>query len=135
MKARILLDWIAAAVSLAAVFVVLAILFQARALPVTYVVPGAGNAGPLILAHQKLAANSWIDREVNKQGERCCDAGKDCHIVPAERVMSHRDGVMLPDYGNVEIPGNQIQVSQDGQYWVCIWGGKVRCFHAPHSGS
>ena len=107
----------------------------AFAMPITHVEPGLANEGPLVLAHQKLAANSWIDREHNKQGERCCDAGKDCHVVPANRVMSHRDGVMLPDYGNVAIPWDQIQVSQDGQYWVCIWGGKVRCFHAPHNGS
>ena len=89
----------------------------------------------VIRAHQKLASDAWVDKSISKTGERCCDAGKDCHKVPAERVMSHRDGVILPDYNNAVIPGDQIMPSEDGRYWVCIWGGKVRCFFAPYSGS
>lgn len=87
------------------------------------------------MAHQKLAADGWMDRTQNKWGQRCCDAGKDCHPVAPERVMSHRDGVLLPDYGDTVIPGRDIMPSEDGHYWICVWGGRVRCFFAPWNGS
>lgn len=88
-------------------------------------------------AHQKFAADGWIDRSHNKKGERCCDAGRDCHPVPSESVQLHRQGVILPNYGNLVIPGEDIMVSEDGRYWICLDGSKrnVRCFFAPYSGS
>jgi hypothetical protein len=134
-----LLDYIAYAIIIAVIGVTMWFLgalssvqaFPPRLSPFGYI----GNSGPLLLVHQKLAANSWVDRESNFKGERCCDAGKDCHVVPPDRVMPRGDGVTLPDYGNITIPGNQIQISQDGQYWVCFWANQVKCFFAPYSGS
>jgi hypothetical protein len=94
-----------------------------------------GNAG-IILAHQKLASDAWIDRSKNKKGERCCDAGKDCHSIEPERVKPAEGGVVVQlDYRSVFVPGGQIMVSEDGKYWVCYWGNEIKCFFAPHSGS
>jgi hypothetical protein len=90
----------------------------------------------IILAHQKLASDAWIDRSKNKKGERCCDAGKDCHSIEPERVKPAEGGVVVQlDDRSVFVPGGQIMVSEDGKYWVCYWGGQIKCFFAPHSGS
>ena len=131
------LDWLAVFICVGLGLAFLSVLYSARALTVTYVLPGEGNAGPLLLTHQKLAANSWIDRESNFKGERCCDAGKDCHTLPPERVRPTAGGVLvrLNDGKEIFVPGDRIQVSRDGHYWVCYWGEQVRCFHAPYSGS
>jgi hypothetical protein len=94
------------------------------------------DAPSIILAHQKLASDAWIDRSKNKKGERCCDAGKDCHSIEPERVKPAEGGVVVQlDDRSVFVPGDQIMVSEDGKYWVCYWGGQIKCFFAPHSGS
>lgn len=91
----------------------------------------------IILAHQKLASDAWIDRSNNKKGERCCDAGKDCHTIMPERVAHVPRGVnvTLEDGRVLFIPGQEIMPSEDGRYWLCYWGGRVKCFFAPYSGS
>ena len=91
----------------------------------------------IILAHQKLASDGWVDRTKNKKGERCCDAGKDCFAVLPERVKATEGGVnVTTDDGRmVFIPGSEIMPSDDGRYWMCAWGGQIRCFFAPFNGS
>ena len=87
-------------------------------------------------AHQKLISDAWIDRSTNKKGERCCDSGKDCHSIEPERVKPAEGGVVVQlDDRSVFVPGGQIMVSEDGKFWVCYWGGQVKCFFAPYSGS
>jgi len=88
------------------------------------------------LAHQKLARDGWVDRSYNKKGERCCDQGKDCHSLNPEEVKPTEGGVMLTfDGREIFIPGDQIMPSEDGKFWVCYWGERVRCFFAPYNGS
>lgn len=90
----------------------------------------------IILTHQKLASDGWVDRTRNKKGERCCDAGKDCHSLNADEVKHVPGGVNIRlGEQTIHIPGEEIMPSEDGRYWVCYWGDKVRCFFAPHSGS
>ena len=96
----------------------------------------AAAAPRIILAHQKLASDAWVDRTKNKKGERCCDANKDCHSLNPDEVKHVPGGVdiRLGDQ-TIHIPGEEIMPSEDGRYWVCYWGDKVRCFFAPYSGS
>lgn len=90
----------------------------------------------IILAHQKIAIDAWVDRTKNKKGERCCDAGKDCHSLNADEVKHVPGGVNIRlGEQTIHIPGEEIMPSEDGRYWVCYWGNKVRCFFAPYSGS
>ena len=90
----------------------------------------------IILTHQKLASDGWVDRTRNKKGERCCDAGKDCHSLNADEVKHVPGGVNIRlGEQTIHIPGEEIMPSEDGRYWVCYWGDKVRCFFAPYSGS
>lgn len=91
----------------------------------------------IIPAHQKLASDAWIDRSNNKKGERCCDSGKDCWSLAPERVKPTEGGVnvTLDDGETMFVPGREIMPSEDGKYWLCVWGGKRRCFFAPYSGS
>lgn len=99
-------------------------------------IPGTGEIF-VEQAHQKLASNEWIDRSSNKKGERCCDAGKDCHSLAPERVVPAEGGVnvTMDDGRTLFIPGQEIMPSEDGKYWLCYWGGRARCFFAPYSGS
>jgi hypothetical protein len=100
--------------------------------------PATSAAAPSILpAHQKLASDAWIDSSKNKKGERCCDAGKDCYSLGPERVKPASGGVTvtMDDGQTIFIPGDQIMASEDGKYWVCYWGGQIKCFFAPYSGS
>lgn len=90
----------------------------------------------IILAHQKIASDAWVDRTKNKKGERCCDAGKDCHSLNPEEVKHVQGGVNIRlGEQTLFIPGEEIMPSEDGRYWVCYWGGQVKCFFAPYSGS
>ena len=91
----------------------------------------------IILAHQKLARDGWVDRSYNKKGERCCDAGKDCFSLDPERVKPAPGGVNVTlDNGEVIfVPGNEILPSEDGKIWSCFWGERLRCLFMPYNGS
>lgn len=90
----------------------------------------------IILAHQKIAIDAWVDRTKNKKGERCCDAGKDCHSLNPEEVKHVPGGVNIRlGEQTLFIPGEEIMPSEDGRYWVCYWNNQVKCFFAPYSGS
>lgn len=95
--------------------------------------PPLGASPSIVLAHD---AYDWIAKGQyrSSSGELCCGRD-DCHEVKADRVMSHRDGVILPDHGNLVVPGRQIQISEDGKYWVCKAGTRLRCFFAPFHGN
>jgi hypothetical protein len=76
----------------------------------------------------------WINkgRYRSVAGELCC--GKDdCHEVAPERVLQNRDGYWLPDH-DVAVPGPQAVPSEDGKYWICKVGTRMRCFFAPLNG-
>lgn len=101
------------------------------------------RAAPLALALLLCAAparahdpHDWINRGQYRSlaGDLCC--GKDdCFEVRPERVLAHRDGVRLPDHGDLIVPGREIQVSEDGKYWLCKVGARMRCFFAPYHGN
>ena len=84
------------------------------------------------LAHDQY---DWINKGNyrNTSGEHCC--GKfDCYEVSPERVQQDSQGYSLPDH-QLSVPGHQAIPSEDGRYWVCKAGTRLRCFFAPLNGS
>ncbi len=76
----------------------------------------------------------WINKGGYRSGagELCC--GKDdCYEVAPDRVLQNREGYSLPDH-NVTVPAQQALVSEDGKYWICKVGARMRCFFAPLNG-
>lgn len=87
---------------------------------------------PGVLAHGDY---DWINKGMYRSqgGELCC--GKDdCHEVAPDRVQQNPEGYSLPDH-NVTVPGRQALPSEDGKYWICKVGSRLRCFFAPLTGS
>lgn len=77
----------------------------------------------------------WINKGKYRSegGELCC--GKDdCYEVAPERVQQNPEGYSLPDH-NMTVPGKQALPSEDGKYWICKVGSRMRCFFAPYNGS
>ena len=77
----------------------------------------------------------WINKGKYRStaGELCCGVD-DCYQVAPERVQQNSEGYALPDY-NVTVPAKQVIPSEDGKYWICKVGARMRCFFAPLSGS
>ena len=126
------LDWLAMLVCVGLGLVFLSILYHARALPITIVVPGQGNAGPLIPAHGIYA---WINDGGYKgtDGLHCC-GWQDCMEVPADSVKPNADGQSYStpkgDIGN-----KGIYYSRDGKTWICRFqGGPPKCLFVPGGG-
>jgi hypothetical protein len=77
----------------------------------------------------------WIQDEnwKNAVGELCCGE-RDCHQLAEDDVEVRRDGYFVRSL-NVVIPHGQALPSINGRFWVCIWGGEVKCFFAGPMGS
>ena len=76
----------------------------------------------------------WINKGKYRSvaGELCC--GKDdCYEVAPERVQQNAEGYSLPDH-NLTVPGQNAIPSEDGKYWLCKVGARMRCFFAPLNG-
>jgi hypothetical protein len=76
----------------------------------------------------------WINKGKYRSGagELCC--GKDdCYEVAPERVLQNNQGYSLPDH-NLTVPATQAIPSEDGKYWICKVGARMRCFFAPLNG-
>jgi hypothetical protein len=76
----------------------------------------------------------WINRGGyrNERGDHCC--GKDdCFAIPPEHVGETSEGYHLHFHGLV-VPHRQAQNSEDGRYWACWSGPRLRCFFRPHRG-
>lgn len=91
----------------------------------------------IILAHQKLASDGWVDRSYNKKGERCCDQGRDCFSLEPDRIEQAPGGVIITmdDGKRVFVRGEDIMPSEDGKWWLCYWNNQVKCVFAPYNGS
>jgi len=77
----------------------------------------------------------WINKGGyrNSSGEHCC--GKDdCFEVEPSRVLQTPHGYSLPDH-NVDVPGEKAIPSEDGKFWICKVGTRMRCFFAPLNAS
>ncbi len=83
---------------------------------------------PNAFAHD---AFDWINKGGyrNQQGEHCCGRD-DCYEVSPHRVEQNAQGYSLPDH-NMTVPGQMAIPSEDGRYWVCKVGTRLRCFFAP----
>jgi hypothetical protein len=82
----------------------------------------------------------WINKGKYRSGagELCCGRD-DCYEVAPERVLQNREGYSLPDHANQDgspmtIPGTNAIPSEDGKYWICKVGSRMRCFFAPLNG-
>lgn len=90
----------------------------------------------------------WIRQGGYRNGanELCCGP-RDCAAIPASAVKVTAAGyrVNVPGYAsphglgligaiNETVPYSDALPSPDGGYWRCAWGGKRRCFFAPHLG-
>jgi hypothetical protein len=77
----------------------------------------------------------WINKGKYRSaaGELCCGVD-DCYQVAPERVHQIPEGYSLPDH-NVTVPGKNAIPSEDGKYWICKVGARMRCFFAPLNGS
>src|SRR5262245_44042770 len=76
----------------------------------------------------------WINKGKYRSaaGELCCGV-EDCYQVAPERVHQNSQGYSLPDY-NLTVPARQAIPSEDGKYWICKVGARMRCFFAPLNG-
>lgn len=77
----------------------------------------------------------WINKGGyrNSSGEQCC--GKDdCFEVAPQRVLQSPEGYNLPDH-NLTVPGEKALPSEDGKFWICKVGTRMRCFFAPLNAS
>lgn len=76
----------------------------------------------------------WINKGKYRgaSGELCCGV-EDCYQVAPERVQQGPEGYSLPDH-NVTVPGKHAIPSEDGKYWICKVGARMRCFFAPLNG-
>lgn len=87
---------------------------------------------PAALAHGDF---DWINKGKYRSaaGELCCGVD-DCYEVAPHRVHQNSEGYSLPDH-NVTIPGRHAIPSEDGKYWICKAGSRLRCFFAPLNAS
>jgi hypothetical protein len=71
-----------------------------------------------------------------EDGTLCCGE-QDCHPVDPStvRMLEGDYEVPLPGAGAaIRYPVDWTQESENAFAWVCIWGGKVRCFFMPPVG-
>lgn len=72
-----------------------------------------------------------------EDGTFCCGE-HDCHVVVPNtvRIIEGRYEIPLPGTDQaVSYPIDWTQVSENEWAWVCIWGGKVKCFFMPPVGA
>jgi hypothetical protein len=76
----------------------------------------------------------WINRGKyrSQSGELCCGVD-DCYVVEPGRIHQGPEGYELLDH-NIIVPPKQAIPSEDGKYWICKVGARMRCFFAPHRG-
>jgi len=91
----------------------------------------AQSPGAVHLVHGDF---DWINkgRYRSGAGELCCGV-EDCYQVAPERVLQNSLGYSLPDH-NLTVPATQAIPSEDGKYWICKVGARMRCFFAPLNG-
>jgi len=76
----------------------------------------------------------WINgKNVDPITKKLCCGESDCKLVPTDAVHVTSEGYKFDDVPYV-VPMARAQVSPDGKYWRCIWGGEVQCFFAPPFG-
>ena len=100
------------------------------------------------MGHEK-----WKNGEaIDKQTKQFCCSEADCHDLEDWRVHYNPDGTVTLDLRGawqgrgqpvyspsaptdlVTIPSEREMPSPDGYYWVCYWGGEVKCFFGPLKG-
>lgn len=77
----------------------------------------------------------WIADEnwKNSVGELCCGE-RDCRQLADDDVEVKRNGYFVRSLG-VTVPHEKALPSINGKFWICVWGGEVKCFFAGPMGS
>jgi hypothetical protein len=71
----------------------------------------------------------------NPAGEQCCGE-HDCHSVVPQSVQLVGDTYFVMHNGQTySVSDRQAQDSIDERYWICVWGGGMKCFFRPKIGS
>lgn len=85
-------------------------------------------------AHQSFG-HDWYTGLHNEKGETCC-GGQDCAPL-ADNDVAVVPGGYLIKHLMVTVPTARARPSEsmDGHYHSCVWGGEVKCFFFPGSGS
>lgn len=83
----------------------------------------------LLMAQLNASAHSWYTGMSNPITRDTCCGGKDCFPISIERVVE-KSAVYVVD-GKYAFPKDQALPSPDGNYHVCIYGGKVHCMFFP----
>ena len=93
--------------------------------------------GTLGFISQAWAHDSWINRGDyrNPVTHSSCCGNIDCERVPATTVILRNGGYYLPSTGET-IPLDEVQKSEDNDYWRCRYDGapgkgKTRCLFVP----
>jgi hypothetical protein len=80
---------------------------------------------------------AWIadGNFVSMAGEKCCGE-HDCHSVVPQSVQLVGDTYFVNYDGRTySVSDRQAQDSIDERYWICVWGGGMKCFFRPKIGS
>jgi hypothetical protein len=59
----------------------------------------------------------------------CCGE-RDCFELASEDVKITAAGYLVVSLKET-VPFSEAQISPDGHYWRCHWGGHRKCFFAP----
>ena len=85
---------------------------------------------------------AWImaePRYVDANGIHCCGP-TDCHREHASKLRESPEGIWLAVGAGDEVLmpreliGRGLYTSIDGDWWVCRWGGVVKCIFKPTTG-
>jgi hypothetical protein len=93
----------------------------------------------------------WTDgHAVDPKTKALCCGQDDCHLITPDRVHITSEGFVLnlkgawaadkrypalaPPDEPVTVEVSRMQPSPDREYWLCYWGGDVKCFFGPFSG-
>ena len=67
--------------------------------------------------------------------ELCCGEHDCVHLARQDVRQIGGNWTFVLDGTLWTVPAGEVQWGEDGQYSVCIWGGKVKCFFVPPDGA
>lgn len=91
--------------------------------------------GALMLLTMPVSAHDfWTNNEsVDPRTKVKCCGENDCRALADDQVSRVDGGYAVFDHVGAPdiVPDSRVMPAPDGHYWVCRWGGELRCFFAP----